>query len=94
MLLARLCIARGLAHSAFTFTSNADAIVYRLKPLKGRPRVAPYDLARDAQKWVAKIRRENGGVSREVEAGMKRDYPEAWEVLQTVRRKLGSAAKT
>ncbi|KAF9630296.1 hypothetical protein BFW01_g858 [Lasiodiplodia theobromae] len=72
----------------------AQLVKRKLKPLKGRPRVAPYDLARDAQKWVAKIRRENGGVSREVEAGMKRDYPEAWEVLQSVRRKLGSAAKT
>lgn len=48
----------------------------------------------DAQALVAKIRNDNGGVSPEDEAGMKKYYPAVWEALRSVRRKLGSATKT
>ncbi|KAL1647128.1 hypothetical protein SLS58_002899 [Diplodia intermedia] len=47
-----------------------------------------------AEEWLAQIRSDHGGLSQDDEAGMRRDYPKAWQALQSGRRKLASATKT
>ncbi|EKG15164.1 hypothetical protein MPH_07610 [Macrophomina phaseolina MS6] len=48
----------------------------------------------EAQRLIAQVRKENGGISPEHEALLKENCPDVLEALQNVRRKLGSATKT
>lgn len=98
----RISIRRSTQRMLFTsaFLEKLSQNIYLLfqdlclsvKPLVSMSR--PPLTREDAQKLVAQVRKENGGISPEDEVLLKTNFPDVLEALQHVRRKLGSATKT